>query len=126
MTGGGDKDAWDIDPAGVATVLGKVIGHYAGKDGDGKGGLVKQAGQFAQSVNDVVVAASSEPISVALNEYSKEHASPEFKSMFRRLHRCIEGAGDATKAYVEGDTEMAWAAQKRALEALNQKAGDKE
>jgi hypothetical protein len=125
MTGGGDKDPWDIDPAGVATVLGKVIGHYAGKDGDGKGGLVKQAGAFAQSIDEVVVAASSEPIGVALNEYIKEHASPEFKSMFRKIHRCVEGAGDATKAYVEGHTEMAWAAQQRALEALDQKAGDK-
>lgn len=125
MAGGGDKDAWDIDPAGDATVLGKVIGHYAGKDGDGKGGLVKQAGQFAQSIDDVVSAASSEPIGVALNEYIKEHASLEFKSMFRKIHRCIEGAGDATKAYIDGDLEMVRSAQERALKAPDPKAEGK-
>ncbi|WP_433250341.1 DUF6507 family protein [Actinomadura nitritigenes] len=123
MTGWGNIDGWDIDPIGVNTVLEKVIGLYAGKNGKGTGGLVKQSEQFSQYVEDAVTAAASEPISVALNEYMKECATPELKGIFLKVHGCIKGARDATMAYVHGDTEMAEKAQKRAIEVPSPEAG---
>ncbi|KAB2388800.1 DUF6507 family protein [Actinomadura montaniterrae] len=124
MTGWGTIDGWDIDPIGVQTVLEKVITHYAGEDGKGNGGLVKQAGQFAQYVDDAVAAALSEPIGIALGEYAKA-VKPELKATFHKVHSCVKGATDATKAYIDGDIKMAEKAQKRAVDAPSPQAGGK-
>jgi hypothetical protein len=106
---------WDIHPAGVKSVVTKVAGHVT----DGHGGgvtLEHELKDFGDHLQNAAVAAASEPIGTALKEFV-EHYSAGLKSMATKTGSCITGAVGATKAYIQGDLEMAAEAQKKALES---------
>ncbi|MFD0686802.1 DUF6507 family protein [Actinomadura fibrosa] len=107
---------WDIDPGGVASVVQKVGAQVGGADGKGGGGLVKQIEDFGDHVGDAGTAASSMPIGTALKEYVT-HTSPGLKGMVSKSASCLTGAVKATKAYINGDLEMAAEAQRTAVDA---------
>ncbi|SEF44209.1 hypothetical protein SAMN04489712_10134 [Thermomonospora echinospora] len=105
---------WNIAPGEVANVV-TTVGGYIG-DADGGDGLVGQIEDFARHVEDAAMAASSMPIGTALKEYVT-HTSPGLKGMVTKTASCVTGAVQATKAYINGDLEMAAEAQRNAVDA---------
>ncbi|GAB2834445.1 hypothetical protein GCM10027176_43510 [Actinoallomurus bryophytorum] len=106
---------WDIDPPGVKSVVTKVAGHVT----DGHGGgetLEHHLKDFGDHLENAGNSAASAPIGTALKEFV-EHYTPTLKGMATKTGSCIKGAVDATKAYIQGDLEMAAEAQKKAVEA---------
>jgi hypothetical protein len=106
---------WDISPPGVQSVVTKVGGHVT----DGHGGgetLEHHLKDFGDHLENAGNGAASSPINTALKEFV-DHYSPTLKGMATKTGSCIKGAVDATKAYIQGDHEMAVEAQKKAIEA---------
>lgn len=106
---------WNIEPAGVKSVVTKVAGHVT--DGHGGGDTLEHhLKQFGDHIEDAGTAAASSPIGTALKEFV-EHYSPTLKGMATKTGGCIRGAVDATKYYIQGDLEMAAEAQRKATRA---------
>jgi hypothetical protein len=106
---------WNIDPAGVKSVVTKVAGHVT--DGHGGGDtLESHAKDLADHIGEAGTSAASNPIGTALKEFV-EHYAPTLKGMATKTGNCIQGAVDATKHYIQGDLEMAADAQKNAVQA---------
>lgn len=107
--------AWDIDPAGVKSVVTKVAGHVT--DGHGGGDTLEHhVTDLGTHIENAANAAASSPIGTALKEFV-EHYSPALKGMATKTGSCIQGAVDATKAYIQGDLEMAAEAEHKAVQA---------
>jgi hypothetical protein len=109
------SNGWDIQPAGVKSVVTKVGGHVT--DGHGGGNTLEgELKNFGDHLQNAANAAASGPIGTALKEFV-EHYSPGLKGMATKTGSCIKGAVDATKYYIQGDLEMAAEAQKKAVQS---------
>lgn len=99
---------WDIQPAGVRGVLGRVQG--VADEFDGHVRTMNSAMEGAASQ------ASSGIIAQALSGFAEsQRSSIEF--VFTRTGAAMTGAANATRAYVQGDLEMAANAQASATAA---------
>lgn len=99
---------WDIDPAGVRTVLQNtqtIAGEFEGQMTSLNGGV---EGAAAQSCSPIVVK--------ALSGFAQS-VSADIGFVFARTGACMGGAANATNAYVDGDLEMAANAQSSATAA---------
>ena len=108
--------SWDIDPPGVSKVVTTVGGHVVGPDGKGGSGLAKEIKDFGTHVGNAAESAASMPVGTALKEFV-EHYSKNLKAMADKTGSCASGAVEATKAYINGDHEMALEAQQKAVDA---------
>lgn len=104
-------DSWDINPEQVGQVLSETFGHL-GEEGssDGLLGNMQDISTKVETINEM---AESFPISVALSEFC-EHYFGVMGEMVSKTVSGLEGASDATTAYVNGDLEMASEAQSTA------------
>ncbi|MDA2809706.1 DUF6507 family protein [Nocardiopsis sp. RSe5-2] len=100
---------WDIDPAGVSTVLNKV-GEVVG-DGSGEG-LSGSTNSGLTSLSEAMSASGSGVVSTAVSEFF-DHISNLSQQMTSKTVRATVGCSQATQAYIDGDTEMAERAQSR-------------
>ncbi|RRQ85212.1 DUF6507 family protein [Streptomyces griseofuscus] len=119
---------WDLRPQGISQVLsttGKTASHLEtqAKDfgkhlqsaassagticaGDGSGGQGGQGGEDGGRTQGGLVA-------LALSEYA-EHATKDLQFIAARAGKSLQGAVDATTAYMNGDEAMAAQAQREA------------
>lgn len=100
---------WDIQPGGVQDVLGrtqKTAGEFEGQMKTLNSALQGSAGQ-----------SSSEIVAKALIGFANQSAMPRIQAVFSRTAACLNGAAQATNAYVQGDLEMAATAQASASAA---------
>jgi hypothetical protein len=93
---------WDIDPEGVRRVVTKTAGVAEG--------LVDQADAYIKSLQAAAEASGSALVAKALVDFATAK-DPFVQDLVTRTTRVMTAAVGATKAYVEGDTEMAEAAQ---------------
>ncbi|MDN3358846.1 DUF6507 family protein [Actinomadura sp. DC4] len=106
---------WRIDPPGVKSVVTKVGGHVT--DGHGGGDTLEHHfADFGVHLQNAGTGTASSPINTALKEFV-EHYTPTLKGMATKTGSCVKGAVDATKAYIQGDLEMAAEAQRKAVQA---------
>jgi hypothetical protein len=109
--------AWDIDPVGVRGVLETTIEAAKGIEGWGKGysGHLQSA---AESAGTLYMQSGERPeaglVGAALGEFA-EKTQTDIAYVVARATSSIQGASDATVAYVNGDIEMAEEAQAAAL-----------
>ncbi|WP_131099396.1 DUF6507 family protein [Streptomonospora litoralis] len=99
---------WDISPEGVGSVL-TSVGGYVGDEAMTEG-LTGQIEDFGKHLQDAAEDAASEPIATALDEFL-DHFGPKMWGMVGRTSSAIGGAGEATKAYMNGNLDMAEEAQ---------------
>ncbi|MBC9719803.1 hypothetical protein H9Y04_45930 [Streptomyces sp. TRM66268-LWL] len=111
---------WDIRPQGVQGVL-KTTGETAG-------GIEKQATSFGEHLKSAATSAGTIAaegaegsdqgglVALALSQFA-EHAVKDIKFVAARAGKSLTGAVEATTAYLNGDTEMAAEAQRKALSA---------
>ncbi|MFI0481580.1 DUF6507 family protein [Actinomadura sp. 9N215] len=102
---------WDIEPHGVADVLGKVTHQVAGGEG-----LAGEARRFGNNVKGAAEATQSKIITHALGEFFNDY-SRTLLGMGAKTFSCVTGASKATKAYLLADREMAEQAQQSAIHA---------
>ncbi|RKS10771.1 hypothetical protein DFP74_6553 [Nocardiopsis sp. Huas11] len=105
--------AWDIRPNEVLTVLETVMGHV-GEEGSG-GGLIGGMERLETNLMDASEHAASPVVSMALGEFA-EHVFGVTGDMVRLAGSGIEGAGEATNHYNNGNLEMAAESQANAGE----------
>ncbi len=101
---------WDIDPAGVRSVLmstGNVAKEFDGQMTKLNAGLEGAASQ-----------SSSEIVASALSGFA-ESAGANLQFVFTRTGACLGGAAQATNSYLDGDLQMAANAQASAGAAPN-------
>ncbi len=101
---------WDIDPAGVRTVLGNT--EAVAREFDG------QMQTLNTGIEGAAAQSSSEIVASALAGFA-ESASADITFVFTRTGACLSGAAQATNAYLDGDFEMAANAQASAYAAPN-------
>lgn len=99
---------WDIQPAGVQGVLGRVQG-IADQFDD-------QVREMNASMEGAGTQASSPIIAQALSGFA-ESQRQNLQFVFTRTGAAMTGAAGATRAYVQGDAEMAANAQAAATAA---------
>ncbi|MFB6711806.1 DUF6507 family protein [Streptomyces sp. NPDC056358] len=92
----GDHLSSAASSAGTITAEGGGDGGGGGKDGEAVGGLV----------------------ALALSQFA-EHTTPDLKFVAARAGKSLQGAVDATTAYLNGDLDMAAEAQRKALGAVD-------
>jgi hypothetical protein len=107
---------WDIDPAGVRSVL--LSTESVAKEFDGQmttlnAGLEGAAGQCGLD-SDIVASALSGFV---------DSVGPNLKFVFARTGACLGGCAQATNAYLDGDVQMAANAQASANAAPDPRAG---
>ncbi|CAM3765742.1 DUF6507 family protein [Nocardiopsis rhodophaea] len=102
---------WDIDPEGVGAVLNKVYSHTGGEDGEG--GLVGTLTSMGKHLEYAGECAKSFPVNYALAEFA-EHYGPQLNNMVAKTASAIDGCSTATRAYMNGNLEMAAEAQNNA------------
>ena len=122
---------WDLRPQGISQVLsttGKTASHLEtqAKDfgkhlqsaassagticaGDGAGGSGGQGGQAGEDGGRT----QGGLVALALSEYA-EHATKDLQFIAARAGKSLQGAVDATTAYMNGDEAMAAQAQREA------------
>ncbi|MGW9633191.1 DUF6507 family protein [Nocardiopsis alba] len=103
--------SWSIDPPQVSAILTETLG-LIGEEG-GTDGLVGDMDTIATTAETVSEMADSVPISIALSEFCG-HYFEVMGEMAAKTLSGVEGAGDATTAYVNGNLEMAAEAQSNA------------
>jgi hypothetical protein len=114
---------WDLQPQGIQGVLkttGEIAGHFEGQ--------LKAYSEHLESAatNAGTISAEGEGgggengggglVALALSQFA-EHTATELKFMAARAGKSLTGAVEATTAYLNGDTEMAAEAQRKALAA---------
>jgi hypothetical protein len=104
---------WTVYPEEVFGVLSGVSGHIG--DEDGTQGLTGHMTSLETHLNEANSAANSNPIGVALSEFA-EHYFSEIGGMIGKSASAVEGAGEATMQYANGNLEMAAEAQANAGE----------
>lgn len=102
---------WEIDPAQVGAVLSETAEHL-GEEGGGSG-LLGHMSQLETRITALNSHINSTPIGIALGEFA-EHNFAMLGDMLSLTASAIQGASEATTAYVEGDQEMAAEAQAQA------------
>ncbi|MFD9110646.1 DUF6507 family protein [Streptomyces bottropensis] len=124
--------AWDIDPINVQTTL-KSTGEAAGGLEKAANSLVSNmasaaesagtavpGGQFSGPMVGPVVAGTPRvpvgPVAAALSKYLQERQQ-KLAYMAQRTIDSVQGAANATNAYVTGDLDMAAEQQANALKA---------
>ncbi|WP_160050612.1 MULTISPECIES: DUF6507 family protein [unclassified Nocardiopsis] len=105
--------AWNIHPQQVFGVLSGVSEHIG--DEDGTYGLTGHMTSLETHLNEANSAANSDPVGVALSEFA-EHYFTEVGDMVAKSASAVEGAGEATMHYVNGNLQMAEEAQANAGE----------
>ena len=99
---------WDIQPGGVQGVLAATEGVAAEFD--------PEMATLRSGLEGAVAQCSSEPVSAALVELAAAQGrNTEF--VFTRTGACLNGAAQATNAYIAGDEQMAANAQAAASSA---------
>jgi hypothetical protein len=118
---------WDLHPQGISHVLqttGKTASHLekqAKAFGDHltsaatSAGTISAEGQGGGSGGDGKQAQGG-LVALALSQYA-EHATKDLQFIAARAGKSLQGAMDATTAYLHGDQEMAARAQHAALSA---------
>lgn len=104
---------YDIDPGGVAAVLGATenVATEFDQHLSGIGGNLE--GAATQS--------SSGPVSAAVAGFA-EGVAGELGAVFTRIGSCLDGAALATTAYLDGDAQMAANADSAAAAAPDPRA----
>ncbi|OLT28713.1 hypothetical protein BJF83_14570 [Nocardiopsis sp. CNR-923] len=105
--------SWDIQPGEVLSVLESVMGHVGG-EGSGEG-LVGCIDRMETSLINASSHAKSVAVSMALAEFA-EHYFAFSGDMVALTGSAIEGAGEATVHYNNGNLEMAAESQANAGE----------
>lgn len=103
--------SWDINTQQVSQVLTDTTGHL-GEEGssDGLLGNMQEISTTVETINEM---AASLPIGIALGEFC-EHYFGVMGDMVSKTVSGLEGASEATTAYINGDLEMASEAQSTA------------
>ena len=96
---------WDIDPAGVRSVVSRTVEWARGFEGHGRA--------YEAALEGAVAASGSQIVGQALVDFAA-HNRPAFQFLVDRTARVMEGAVDATRAYLHGDLAMAENAQRNA------------
>ncbi|HJE58851.1 MAG TPA: DUF6507 family protein [Nocardiopsis listeri] len=102
---------WSIDPVQVGSVLSETAEHL-GEEGGGSG-LLGHMSQLETRITAVNSHINSAPIGIAIGEFA-EHNFAMLGDMLSLTASGLQGAGEATTAYVEGDQDMAAEAQAQA------------
>ena len=109
---------WDLKPQGIQGVLkstGETASHLEGQ--------AKAYGEHLTSAASSAGTVSAEGgggkaqgglVALALSQYA-EHATKDLQYIALRAGKSLQGAVDATTAYLRGDEEMAAEAQRKAL-----------
>jgi Family of unknown function (DUF6507) len=113
--------SWDLKPQGISHVLqttGKTASHLetqAKTFGENLQSAASNAGTIsAEGGGEGGEKAQGGLVALALSQYS-EHAIEDLKFIAARAGKSLQGAMDATTAYLNGDMEMAAEAQRKAL-----------
>lgn len=100
---------WSIDVYGVSLVLTDLSGQL-GLEGGGFSSTIDSTGR---GIDMALTNAKSPPVEAALSGFF-DHFTGETEAMFTRTLSCLQGATDATTAYIQGQEEMAAEAQRQA------------
>ncbi|MFI0482181.1 DUF6507 family protein [Actinomadura sp. 9N215] len=90
--------AWDIDPYGVQGVINRTAAAFKP--------IEKHVKTFVTGSRDAAEASGSPRVAQALQGFVQHHQTT-LNGIARRAERTLQGAADATMAYVHGDEEMA-------------------
>jgi hypothetical protein len=96
---------WDIDPAGVRSVVSRTVERAKEFERHGR--------SYEAALEGAVGASGSQIVGQALVDFAA-HNQPAFQFLVDRTARVLEGAVDATRAYLNGDLAMADHAQRNA------------
>jgi Family of unknown function (DUF6507) len=96
---------WDIDPAGVRSVVSRTI--------DRAKGFEREAKAYETALGSAVEASGSQIVGQALVDFAASNAQA-FQFLVDHTSRVLNGAIDATAAYLHGDLTMAGNAQRNA------------
>ena len=114
---------WDLKPQGIQGVLkttGEKASHiekHAKSYGEHLTSAATSAGTIsAEGGGEGGEKAQGGLVALALSQYA-EHATTDLKFIAARAGKSLQGAVDATTAYLNGDEEMAAEAQHKALSA---------
>ncbi|MGX5182597.1 DUF6507 family protein [Streptomyces avermitilis] len=114
---------WDLKPQGIQGVLkttGETASHietHAKSYGEHLTSAATSAGTIsAEGGGGGGEKPSGGLVALALSQYA-EHAATDLKFIAARAGKSLQGAVDATTAYLNGDQEMAAEAQRKALSA---------
>ncbi|MGI5425833.1 DUF6507 family protein [Streptomyces sp. CA-179760] len=114
---------WDLKPQGISHVLTTT--------GDAASKLEKYAKAFGEHLTSAASSAGTVSaegggeggekaqgglVALALSQFA-EHATKDLKFVAARAGKSLQGAVDATTAYLNGDEEMAAEAQRNTLKA---------
>lgn len=119
---------WDLEPQGIQGVL-KTTGECAGKIETHTKAYGEHLQSAATSAGTITAEgeahggkggekAAGGLVALALSQFS-EHTLNDLKFIAMRAGKSLSGAVDATTAYLNGDLEMAAAAQHKALGAVD-------
>ncbi|WP_327369129.1 DUF6507 family protein [Streptomyces sp. NBC_01217] len=116
---------WDLKPQGISGVL-RTTGEAAGKIqtyatayGDHLTSAASSAGTItAEGGGEGGEKATGGLVALALSQFA-EHTTSDLKYVAARAGKSLQGAVDATTAYLNGDLEMAAEAQRKALGAVD-------
>lgn len=100
---------WNISPTGVASVL-KAVGDHADELGD-------ELEHLGAHVEAAATATQSNLIGQTLSDYFTQTEGPRLSRINTRVSASCTGVTNATKAYLQGDEEMAATAQQAAIKA---------
>jgi hypothetical protein len=93
---------WDIDPEGVRRVVTRTAGVAEG--------LIDPVEAYSKHLQSAIEACGSPIVAQALFDFAAVKQSL-LKDVISRTDAVMTAAAEATKAYVEGDLDMAQAAQ---------------
>ncbi|MGW9033099.1 DUF6507 family protein [Streptomyces sp. NPDC055722] len=111
---------WDLKPQGIQGVLkttGETASHlegYAKAYGEHLTSAASSAGTVSAEGGGGGGKAQGGLVALALSQYA-EHATKDLQYIALRAGKSLQGAVDATTAYLRGDEAMAAEAQRRAL-----------
>jgi hypothetical protein len=112
---------WDLRPQGIQGVL-KTTGDTASHLEEHANAFGKHLTSAASSAGTIAAdgagggggKAQGGLVALALSQYA-EHATKDLKYIAARAGKSLQGAVDATTAYLNGDEQMAAEAQRKAL-----------
>jgi hypothetical protein len=111
---------WDLKPQGIEGVLkttGETASHlegYAKAYGEHLTSAASSAGTVSAEGGGGGEKAQGGLVALALSQYA-EHATKDLQYIALRAGKSLQGAVDATTAYLRGDEAMAAEAQRKAL-----------
>ena len=121
---------WDLKPQGISTVL-KATGEVASKlqthatsygnhlsSAASSAGTISAEGGGSSGGGKGGEGAVGGLVALALSQFA-EHTTPDLKFVAARAGKSLQGAVDATTAYLNGDLDMAAEAQRKALGAVD-------